>query len=93
MLEVLSGDRAGERFPIEHERTTIGRRPEADVFLDDLSVSRYHAVIVDTVDGFYIDDLDSRNGTFVNRRRVAAHLLEHEDEIQVGAYTLVFLEE
>jgi putative peptidoglycan lipid II flippase len=93
VVEILSGDRAGERFPIEYERTTIGRTPEADVFLDDLSVSRYHAAIVDTADGFYIDDLDSRNGTFVNRRRITAHLLEHGDEIQIGVYTLVFLEE
>ena len=73
-------------FPIEGERTTIGRTPEADVFLDDLSVSREHAVIVDTVDGLYIDDLDSRNGTFVNRRRIAAHLLADGDEIQIGIY-------
>jgi putative peptidoglycan lipid II flippase len=93
LLEIVEGELAGERFPIEHERTTIGRIPEADVFLEDLSVSREHAAIVDTVDGFYIDDLDSRNGTFVNRRRIAAHLLEHGDEIQIGIYTLAFLEE
>jgi putative peptidoglycan lipid II flippase len=92
-LEVVAGERAGERFPLERERTTIGRTSEADVFLEDLSVSREHAVIVDTIDGFYVDDLDSRNGTFVNRRRIAAHLLEHGDEIQVGVFTLVFLEE
>jgi putative peptidoglycan lipid II flippase len=92
VLEIVSGDRAGERFPIQGERTTIGRTPEADVFLDDLSVSREHAVIVDTVDGLYIDDLDSRNGTFVNRRRIEAHLLEHGDKIQIGRVALVFLE-
>ena len=93
VLEIVGGEGTGRRFEIEHERTAIGRTSEADVFLEDLSVSREHAVIVDTVDGFYIDDLDSRNGTFVNRRRIAAHLLEHGDEIQIGSFTLVFLEE
>jgi putative peptidoglycan lipid II flippase len=92
VLEIRSGDRAGERFPVEYERTTIGRRPESDVFLDHLSVSRDHAVVVRTVDGDYIDDLDSRNGTFVNRRRIEAHLLAHGDEVRIGAFTLVYLE-
>jgi putative peptidoglycan lipid II flippase len=93
VVEITTGERAGERFAVEHDRTTIGRNPDADVFLDDLSVSRDHAAIVDTVDGLYLDDLDSRNGTFVNRRRIAAHLLAHGDEIQVGVFTLVFLDE
>jgi putative peptidoglycan lipid II flippase len=93
VVEITSGERAGERFAVEHERTTIGRDPDADVFLEDLSVSREHAVIIDTVDGFYIDDLDSRNGTFVNRRRIAAHLLQDGDEIRVGSFTLVFMDE
>ena len=92
-LEIRSGDRAGERIPIEYDRTTIGRDPEADILLEDLSVSREHAAIIDTVDGFYIDDLDSRNGTYVNRRLIAAHLLEHGDEIQVGVYTLAWIDD
>jgi putative peptidoglycan lipid II flippase len=93
VLEFRSGDRAGERFSIDYDRTTIGRTPEADLFLEDRSVSREHAVIVDTLDGFYIDDLDSRNGTFVNRRRIEAHLLEDGDEIQIGVFRLVFRDE
>jgi putative peptidoglycan lipid II flippase len=93
VLLIGSGERAGERFSIDYQRTTIGRDPEADLFLEDRSVSREHAVIVDTVDGFYIDDLDSHNGTFVNRRRIAAHLLRHGDEIQIGTYSLTFLDE
>ena len=92
VLVIESGDRAGEEFAIERPRTTIGRTPDADIFLDDLSVSREHAVVVRTIDGDYLDDLDSRNGTFVNRRRIAAHLLEHGDEIQIGRITLRYLE-
>ena len=93
VLVIQSGDRAGERFSIDFQRTTIGRTPDADLFLEDVSVSREHAVIIDTLDGFYIDDLDSRNGTFVNRRRIAAHLLVDGDEIQIGVFTLVFVDE
>ncbi len=93
VLVIQSGDRAGERISIDFDRTTIGRTSDSDVFLEDISVSREHAVIVDTVDGFYIDDRDSRNGTFVNRRRIAAHLLEDGDEIQIGVFKLVFLDE
>ena len=57
------------------ERMTIGRSPEAEVFLDDVTVSRNHALLVRRRDGLYIDDLGSLNGTYVNRRRIESHRL------------------
>ncbi|MCL6440173.1 MAG: FHA domain-containing protein, partial [Thermoleophilum sp.] len=69
-----------------------GRSPKADVFLDDVTVSRNHAVVVRRRDGFYIDDLGSLNGTYVNRRRIDSHRLSHGDELQIGKYRLTFLE-
>ena len=86
------GGRAGELFELAGERTTIGRSPNSDVFLDDVTVSRNHAVVVRRRDGFYIDDLGSLNGTYVNRRRIESHRLSHGDELQIGKYRLTFLE-
>ena len=71
---------------------TIGRSPDAGVFLDDVTVSRNHALLVRRRDGLYLDDLGSLNGTYVNRRRIESHKLQHGDELQVGKYKLTYLE-
>jgi hypothetical protein len=86
------GGRAGESFPIDGERMAIGRSPDADVFLDDVTVSRNHALLVKRRDGLYIDDLGSLNGTYVNRRRIESERLQDGDEIQIGKYKLSYLE-
>jgi pSer/pThr/pTyr-binding forkhead associated (FHA) protein len=86
------GGRAGEAFSLSGERLTIGRSPDAEVFLDDVTVSRNHALLVRRRDGLYIDDLGSLNGTYVNRRRIESHQLTDGDEIQIGKYKLSYLE-
>lgn len=86
------GGRAGESFELARPQLTIGRSPESDVFLDDVTVSRTHARLVRRDDGYWIEDLGSLNGTFVNRRRVEAQALEDGDEVQIGKYKLTFLE-
>jgi pSer/pThr/pTyr-binding forkhead associated (FHA) protein len=86
------GGRAGESFAVESDRMTIGRSPDAGVFLDDVTVSRNHALLVRRRDGLYIDDLGSLNGTYVNRRRIESHKLQNGDELQVGKYKLTYLE-
>jgi hypothetical protein len=86
------GGRAGETFPAGADRMTIGRSPDAEVFLDDVTVSRNHALLVRRRDGLYIDDLGSLNGTYVNRRRIESHKLASGDELQIGKYKLTFLE-
>ncbi len=85
------GGRAGETFPLQGERLTVGRRPDCDIFLDDVTVSRDHAVIVARGDEHYLDDLGSLNGTYVNRRRIESHRLSDGDELQIGKYKLAFL--
>jgi FHA domain/zinc-ribbon domain len=85
------GGRAGETFPLEHERTTIGRSPDCEIFLDDVTVSRKHAVIAKNGDDFRIEDEGSLNGTFVNKKRVEAADLETGDELQIGKYRLTYL--
>jgi FHA domain len=86
------GGRAGEVFGLEGERMTIGRSPDAEVFLDDVTVSRNHALLVRRRDGLYVDDLGSLNGTYVNRHRIESHRLADGDELQVGKYKLTYLE-
>ena len=86
------GGRVGESFALEGERMPIGRRPDSAVFLDDVTVSRDHAVLVRRSDGWYLDDSGSLNGTYVNRRRIDSHKLVDGDELQVGKYKLTFLQ-
>ena len=85
------GGRAGESFPVEGDRVSVGRRPDSDVFLDDVTVSRDHALIVRRGSDYYLDDCGSLNGTYVNRRRIDSHRLVDGDELQIGKYKLAFL--
>ena len=85
------GGRVGQSFPLRGDRVTIGRSPEAGVFLDDVTVSRDHAVLVHRQGGWYLDDSGSLNGTYVNRKRIDSHRLEDGDELQVGKYKLTYL--
>jgi len=86
------GGRQGETFPLDGDRVTVGRSPDCEVFLDDVTVSRKHAVLVRGGDGFTVEDQGSLNGTYVNRRRVENAKLEDGDEVQIGKYRLTFLE-
>ena len=83
------GGRAGELFTLDGE-TTIGRSPDCGIFLDDVTVSRKHAILREGDDGFFIEDQGSLNGTYVNRRRVESAELTDDDEIQIGKYRLTF---
>jgi hypothetical protein len=85
------GGRVGQSFPLEGERLTIGRSPDAEIFLDDVTVSRDHAVLVRRSGQWHLDDSGSLNGTYVNRRRIDSHKLEDGDELQVGKYKLTYL--
>jgi len=84
------GGRAGESFPLQGERLTIGRRSDSDIFLDDVTVSRDHAILVRRGEDFYLDDMGSLNGTYVNRRRIDSHRLTDGDELQIGKYKLAY---
>jgi pSer/pThr/pTyr-binding forkhead associated (FHA) protein len=87
------GGRAGETFTLDVDRTTIGRSPECEIFLDDVTVSRKHAVVVKSGNTTSIEDLGSLNGTFLNRKRIdSGEELSDGDELQVGKYRLTFLQ-
>jgi hypothetical protein len=84
------GGRVGESFPVEGERLSIGRRPDSEVFLDDVTVSRDHALLIRRGEDWYLDDCGSLNGTYVNRSRIESQRLDEGDELQVGKYKLTF---
>jgi pSer/pThr/pTyr-binding forkhead associated (FHA) protein len=93
MLVVVSGaGREGERIPLDADLLTVGRNPDSHLFLDDVTVSRHHARVIRDAAGFLIEDLNSLNGTYVNRRRVERHHLSDGDELQIGKFKLSFLE-
>jgi pSer/pThr/pTyr-binding forkhead associated (FHA) protein len=85
------GGRAGETFHPAGERTAIGRSPDCEIFLDDVTVSRQHALLVERDGQFYIQDEGSLNGTFLNRHRIESAQVDDGDEIQIGKYRLTFL--
>ncbi len=84
------GGRVGESFPVDGVRLSIGRRPDSEVFLDDVTVLRDHALLISRGDSWYLDDCGSLNGTYVNRSRIESHRLEEGDEVQIGKYKLTF---
>jgi len=85
------GGRAGETFLPAGDRTRIGRSPDCDIFLDDVTVSRNHAVLVEREGSFYVEDQGSLNGTFVNRKRIDRAVLREGDELQIGKYRMTFI--
>ena len=93
LLVVRRGPNAGSRFALGHGKTTIGRHPDSDIFLDDVTVSRRHAEVVHHDRTFTVTDVGSLNGTYLNRERIEQADLHSGDELQIGKFRLVFLYE
>lgn len=93
MLVVHRGPGEGTEYPLNpaQDVVTIGRAPEADLFFDDVTVSRRHAEIRRGAEGWSIRDVGSLNGTYVNRKRVDDRRLNGGDELQIGRFRFVFL--
>jgi pSer/pThr/pTyr-binding forkhead associated (FHA) protein len=85
------GHDAGETFRLASQVTTVGRADESDIFLDDVTVSRRHAVFVQTGSGWMVKDAGSLNGTYVNKQLVTERMLENGDEVQIGKFRMVFV--
>lgn len=92
VLRVLKGVNPGQVFPLEGESIVLGRHPGCDIVLEVGAVSRQHARIVRLDDSFYVEDLGSRNGTFVNEERVEGRCrLSDGDELKICDMVFVFL--
>jgi len=90
LLIVQRGPTAGARFLLDTDRTIAGRHPSADIFLDDVTVSRRHAEFVAHEGGYIVRDVGSLNGTYVNRERIDSTVLHAGDEVQIGKYRLTY---
>lgn len=90
LLIVQRGPNAGSRFLLDREAVTAGRAPSSDIFLDDVTVSRKHAVFMRIPGGFQVRDVGSLNGTYINRERCDQAVLSTGDEVQIGKYRLTY---
>ncbi|MFJ5862701.1 FHA domain-containing protein [Pseudarthrobacter sp. NPDC092439] len=90
LLVAHSGPNAGARFLLDSDVTTAGRHPDADIFLDDVTVSRRHVEFRRTSRGFEVVDMNSLNGTYVNHDRVDSVELKSGSEVQIGKFRLTF---
>lgn len=84
------GPGAGSRFLLDADLTVAGRHPNADIFLDDVTVSRKHAEFLRSGERFEVRDLGSMNGTYLNGSRVEGAILVDGDQVQIGKYHLTF---
>ncbi len=91
MVVINKGSNLGSRFLITSAVASIGRASASDIFLDDVTVSRAHAVIAKNENGFSINDAGSLNGTYVNNISTARQDLKSGDQIQIGKFHLLFI--
>ena len=91
MLVVTRGPNSGSRYALDEPLVTAGRHPDSMIFLDDITVSRRHAEVRRTADGYEVADSGSLNGTYLNRERVEQATLTDGDEVQIGTFKLLFL--
>lgn len=89
-LVLRNGDLAGTALTLTQGVTRLGRHPDSEILLDDITVSRRHAEIERAANGYLVRDAGSLNGTYVNGHRVDEVLLLHGDELQVGKFRLIF---
>ncbi len=90
LLIMQRGPSVGSRYLLDAERAVAGRSVHADIFLDDVTVSRKHAEFVREGSRFVVRDVGSLNGTYVNRIRIDQAPLSTGDEVQIGKYRLTF---
>jgi len=92
-LIVRSGTQAGDAFALHDPLTRLGRHPDSEISLDDITVSRRHAEVERTANGYVVRDAGSLNGTYLNAERIDDEVVLHQgDELQVGKFRLVFFE-
>lgn len=92
VLIIHRGPEQGARFELKDDLVTLGRDAESTIFLDDVTVSRRHAEVARSPQGWTVTDVGSLNGSYVNKKLIDAHVLHTGDEVQIGKYRFVFLQ-
>jgi len=92
-FSILTGDGKEFIYELEKDDLSIGRSKDRDIILPDHTISRKHARMSKTPEGYLLEDLGSHNGTFVNASRITTHILRHNDQVKIGASMLTFLDE
>lgn len=82
-----------KEIPWDKETITVGRKPDNDVVIDNPAISGHHCKLVKQGSGFFVEDLESTNGTYLNEKRVKTSGLSHNDVIGVAKHALVFVED
>ena len=90
MLIVVSGPDAGAQILLDTDRITVGRLPDADIFLDDVTVSRKHAEFIRSENGFTLRDTNSLNGTYVGRQLIDSIELQNGADVQIGKFRMIY---
>ena len=90
LLRVVRGPQCGCAFELTRTVSSVGRSPQCDIFLNDMTVSREHALIASTDKGYVITDRNSYNGLWVNNEAMDTKLLKNGDAIQIGTFCLIF---
>lgn len=93
MLYVVRGPQIGVGFPLKDTPLSIGRSPKCDIFLNDMTVSRQHAIIEFGKGAYTISDTNSFNGVWINNTSVDTQVLSDGDVVQIGVFCLVYKEE
>jgi len=91
MFVVRHGPKKGSRIALDTDEVSIGRHPDSDIFLDDVTVSRRHALVRRVGADYHVSDAGSLNGTYVNQSRVESTVLSDGDEVQIGKFKLVYV--
>lgn len=90
LLVVRKGPEVGERFYLDRPSVSVGRDPSADIFLNDITVSRKHAILHVSVGEVSVTDAGSLNGTYVNGVSVDRAVLRNGDALQIGRFQMIF---
>jgi len=94
VLLVVRGPNQGTTFVLDADTVSAGRHPQCDIFLDDVTVSRHHAKLTSRSGHTWITDLNSLNGTYVNRALIEGEVpLRRGDEVQIGKFRMMYLVE
>ena len=91
LFVVVQGAKAGARYALDEDVVSLGRHPKSDIFLDDITVSRRHAEVRREGARYWVRDVGSLNGTYLNRELAEDGELSDGDEVQIGKFKLVFV--